>query len=68
MFTDAQLTEDGWLVLLESNATGAKVNELELLLSDYKTIEDALNSNGYKLAGEWEEGYGGDKFADICAV
>ena len=63
MYQDAQLTEDGWIILNERDETGATVDELELRLSDYQSIEDALDSNGYELASDWENGY-----ADIWAV
>lgn len=67
-YNDAQLTEDGWLILNKRDETGASVDELELRLSDYSDIEDALSSNGYELAGDWEDFPGGSKFADIWAL
>lgn len=62
MFTEAEITGN-WLTLWQFDETGANINELELRLSDYADVEDALSSNGYELAGDWENGR-----ADIWAL
>lgn len=62
MYSEAEITGN-WLTLWKFDETGANVEEIELKISDYTDVEDALSSNGYKLAGEWE-----NSRADIWAL
>lgn len=54
-YTEAEISGDT-LTLLQWDETNALTDELELSLSDYEDVEDALSSNGYELAGEWING------------
>jgi len=55
MYSEAEITGN-WLTLWKFDETGANIDEHEIKISDYANVEDALSSNGYELAGEWENG------------